>query len=273
MHTLRKVFADRPRRAALTALPLVGSLTLAGAAEAQQPQPPFGPQPIPGQPAQPPGAFGPEQPPAQPGPFGPQPGQPGSFGPQPGQPGSFGPQPGQPGPFGPQPGFPGDAPPQFGPQPGQPPPDASFSFGAQASAGDQGLQASATAPTSTAWDEEERALSLIAQPNLWGSTGLLRTSYAGSGAPGTFRVSFLLDWFSTSGFLCDPADVDARGSARITCGPTRKRTRRATSARSSRSTRRPCPSSRGTRPSARTRTRTTRAARSSCRCSATRRSA
>ncbi|CAN95955.1 hypothetical protein sce5792 [Sorangium cellulosum So ce56] len=239
MHTLRKVFADRPRRAALTALPLVGSLTLAGAAEAQQPQPPFGPQPIPGQPAQPPfgpqpipgqpaqppGAFGPEQPPAQPGPFGPQPGQPGPFGPQPGQPGPFGPQPGFPGDappqFGPQPGFPGDAPPQFGPQPGQPPPDGSVSFGAQASVGDQGLQASAKAPTSTAWDEEERALSLTAQPNLWGSTGLLRTSYAGSGAPGTFRVSFLLDWFSTSGFLCDPAESTLAGHP-ITCGPDAK---------------------------------------------------
>ncbi|WP_437596526.1 carboxypeptidase regulatory-like domain-containing protein [Sorangium sp. So ce590] len=225
MHTLRKVFADRLRRAALTALPLAGSLTLAGAAEAQQPQPPFGPQPPPGQPAQPPGSFGPQPPPAQPGPFGPQPGFPGDasppqFGPQPGfQPGfpgdappQFGPQPGF------QPGFPGDTPPQFGQQPGQPPPDASFSFGAQASAGDQGLQAGATAPRSTAWDEEERALSLAAQPNLWGSTGLLRTSYAGSGAPGTFRVSFLLDWFSTSGFLCDPAESTLAGHP-ITCGP------------------------------------------------------
>ncbi|WP_437605969.1 carboxypeptidase regulatory-like domain-containing protein [Sorangium sp. So ce834] len=220
MHTLRKVFGDRPRRAALTALPLVGSLTLAGAAEAQQPQPPFGPQPLPPPPAQP-GPFGPQPgfpgdaPPTQ---FGPQP-QPG-FGPQPGFPGDapptqFGPQP-QPG-FGPQPGFPGDAPPQFG-QPGQPPPDASFSFGAQASVGEQGAQASATAPRSTAWDEEERALSLTAQPNLWGSTGLLRTSYAGSGAPGTFRVSFLLDWFSTSGFLCDPAESTLAGHP-ITCGP------------------------------------------------------
>ncbi|WP_437275554.1 carboxypeptidase regulatory-like domain-containing protein [Sorangium sp. So ce375] len=239
MHTLRKVFADRPRRAALTALPLVGSLTLAGAAEAQQPQPPFGPQPLPGQPAQPPGSFGPEPLPAQPGPFGPQPAQPGPFGPQPGafgpqpaqpgafgpqptQPGAFGPQPTQPGAFGPQPGFPGDAPPpQLGQQPGQPSPDASFSFGAQASVGDQGLQAGAAAPKSTAWDEEERALSLTAQPNLWGSTGLLRTSYAGSGAPGTFRVSFLLDWFSTSGFLCDPAESTLAGYP-ITCGPDAK---------------------------------------------------
>ncbi|MGK3960436.1 carboxypeptidase regulatory-like domain-containing protein [Sorangium sp. So ce118] len=238
MHTLLKVFADMPRRAALTALPLVGCLTLAGAAEAQQPQPPFGPQPPPGQPAQPP--FGPEPPPGQPGPFGPQPGfspggaPPPQFGPQPGfspggaPPPQFGPQPGfspggaPPPQFGPQPGFsPGGAPPpQFGqaPAPGQPPPDASFSFGAQASAGEQGVQASATAPRSAAWDEQERALSLTEQPNLWGSTGLLRTSYAGSGAPGTFRVSFLLDWFSTSGFLCDPAESTPSGQP-ITCGP------------------------------------------------------
>ncbi|KYF69006.1 OmpA family protein [Sorangium cellulosum] len=225
MHTLLKVFADRPRRAALTALPLVGCLTLAGAAEAQQPQPPFGPQP----------PFAPQPPPGQPGPFGPQPGSPGDapqFGPQPGFPGGPPPpqfwpqQPGFPGgapppQFGPQPGFPGGPPPpQFGPAPsqGQPPPDASFTFGAEASAGAQGARASATAPSSTAWDEQERALSLTAQPNLWGSTGLLRTSYAGSGAPGTFRVSFLLDWFSTSGFLCDPTESTPAGQP-ITCGP------------------------------------------------------
>ncbi len=37
-------------------------------------------------------------------------------------------------------------------------------------------------------------------------TGLLRTAYAGSGAQGTFRVGFMFDWFSTSGFLCDPSN-------------------------------------------------------------------
>ncbi|AUX45599.1 hypothetical protein SOCE26_070930 [Sorangium cellulosum] len=221
MHTLLKVFADRPRRAALTALPLVGALTLAGAAGAQQPQPPFGPQPPPGQPT--PGPFGPQPFPGQPGPFGPQPppgnAPPPQFGPQQPPPGDgatqFGPQPG------PQPGFPGDGATQFGPQPApgsQPPPDASFSFGAQASAGEQGAQASATATSSAALDEQARALSLIEQPNLWGSTGLLRTSYAGSGAPGTFRVSFLFDWFSTSNFLCDPTESTPAGEP-ITCGP------------------------------------------------------
>ncbi|MGK4003106.1 carboxypeptidase regulatory-like domain-containing protein [Sorangium sp. So ce1036] len=231
MHTLLKVFAGKPPRAALTALPLVGSLTLAGTAEAQQPQPPFGPQPPPAQPA-PPGPFGPQPPPGQPGPFGPQPppgdAPPPQLGPQPGFPGGppqLGPQqpgfPGGPPQIGPQPGFPGgDAPQQFGPapSPGQPQPDASFSFGAQASADEQGARAGATASSSAAWSEQERALSLIEQPNLWGSTGLLRTSYAGSGAPGTFRVSFLLDWFSTSGFLCDPAESTPAGQP-ITCGP------------------------------------------------------
>ncbi|WP_437670900.1 carboxypeptidase regulatory-like domain-containing protein [Sorangium sp. So ce131] len=215
MHTLLKVFADRPRRAALTALPLVGALTLAGAAGAQQPQPPFGPQPPPGQPT--PGPFGPQPFPGQPGPFGPQPppgdAPPTQFGPQP-PPGDAPPTQ-----FGPQPGFPGDGATQFGPQPpGGQAPDASFSFGAQASAGDQGAQASATATSSAALDEQARALSLIEQPNLWGSTGLLRTSYAGSGAPGTFRVSFLLDWFSTSNFLCDPSESTPAGEP-ITCGP------------------------------------------------------
>ena len=49
------------------------------------------------------------------------------------------------------------------------------------------------------------------QPNITGSTGLLRTSLAGSGAPGTFRISFLMDWFSSSGFLCRPDDKTPEG--------------------------------------------------------------
>lgn len=63
---------------------------------------------------------------------------------------------------------------------------------------------------------DERALSLIEETNIFGSTGFLRTAYAGSGAPGTFRVSFLMDWFSTSGFLCDPAQKTPEGRA-VTC--------------------------------------------------------
>jgi len=260
MHTLLKAVFAGTRRAARTALPLLGYVTIAGTVSAQQPVPPFG-QPQPTPPAQPP--FGPQPAPgAQPGGFGqqpqpggfgqqPQPGgfgqpQPGGFGqPQPGgfgqpQPGGFGqqPQPGgfgqpQPGGFGqPQPGgFGQPQPGGFGqPQPGgfgQPQPGgqqggAGVSFGADASFGGEGLDANADAAASTGadadWEEEERARSLINQPNLWGSTGLMRTSYAGSGAPGTFRVGFTMDWFSTSGFLCDPAASTAAGEP-IVCGP------------------------------------------------------
>lgn len=60
---------------------------------------------------------------------------------------------------------------------------------------------------------EARARTLAEQANLLGSTGLLRTSYAGSGAAGTFRVGFLADWFSSSGFLCNantPCDPAAQ---------------------------------------------------------------
>ncbi len=53
----------------------------------------------------------------------------------------------------------------------------------------------------------ERWLSLMEQSNLSGSTGLLHTSYAGSGAPGTFRVGFITDWFTASNFLCRPGDI------------------------------------------------------------------
>ncbi|MEJ7735415.1 MAG: carboxypeptidase-like regulatory domain-containing protein, partial [Polyangiaceae bacterium] len=187
-------------------LPLI-ALCAAGTAMAQETGNPFGQQPAPG--AQP-------APPAQPGqPFGqPQP-QPG-FGPG-GQPG-----PGQ-GPGGqPQPGMQ----PQPQPQPGFDG-NAGFngqaSFGAGATGADAAGGVAADAPTDEKLEEEERAYSLIEQTNLYGSTGFLRTSYAGSGASGTFRVSFLMDWFSTSGFLCDPtvrtAAVQGRPGERVICGP------------------------------------------------------
>jgi hypothetical protein len=66
------------------------------------------------------------------------------------------------------------------------------------------------------WAERQR--SLINQNNLLGSTGLLRTSHAGSGAAGTFRIGFITDWFSTSGFLCDPDELTAQGRP-VTCSP------------------------------------------------------
>ncbi len=65
------------------------------------------------------------------------------------------------------------------------------------------------------WAERER--SLINQNNILGSTGLLRTSFAGSGAEGTFRLGFVTDWFATSGFLCDPGEVTDAGVP-VTCG-------------------------------------------------------
>jgi len=67
-------------------------------------------------------------------------------------------------------------------------------------------------------DDEEaaREQSLINQTNIYGSTGLLRTSTAGSGAEGTFRVNFLMDWYSTSAFLCDPTNF-TDGNRPITC--------------------------------------------------------
>ena len=49
----------------------------------------------------------------------------------------------------------------------------------------------------------------------------MRTSYAGSGAPGTFRVGFVFDWFATSGWLCDPTNKTA-ANVPITCGNNQK---------------------------------------------------
>jgi outer membrane protein OmpA-like peptidoglycan-associated protein len=63
-------------------------------------------------------------------------------------------------------------------------------------------------------DEEEpdasetlwRKQSLHVQNNIAGSTGLLHVSEAGSGAPGTFRLSLLGSYFSSSSFLCSAAN-------------------------------------------------------------------
>lgn len=164
-----------------------------------------------------------DQPGAQPPPAAP-PGQqppPGGWGqPAPaGQPGWGQPAPAQPGP-GPGAGAPG----QFGGE-------ASFGAGASADAsarpgqwggggqfpGDTRFDDAGDGAGSDqkAWAERER--SLINQNNLYGSTGLLRTSFAGSGAEGTFRVGFITDWFSTSGFLCDPDETTEAGVP-VSCG-------------------------------------------------------
>ncbi len=212
MHTSAKAASGEKRRfIKLSALPLLfGCLSLTGLAEAQQPQPPFGPQ----------------QPGGQPNPFGaPQPGQPQPFGaqPQPGaQPNPYGAQPpqGPPQPFGaqPQPGgqqpFGAQQPGQFGgEQPGQlGQPGQGGQFGGEQPPGEQ----PPPAPSASS-EAEERNLSLMEQPSMLGSTGLLRSAYAGSGAAGTFRVSFLADMFSTSNFLCNDKNTTLAGVP-ITCG-------------------------------------------------------
>ena len=56
-------------------------------------------------------------------------------------------------------------------------------------------------PDDTDDDEEWRKMTLAEGVSITGSTGLPRTAYAGSAAPGTFRVNFLMDWW-TGGFLC-----------------------------------------------------------------------
>ncbi len=159
--------------------------------------------------AAPPGQF---QPPGQPPPGQAPPGQWGQpaappWQPTPGQP----PGQGAPGQFGGQASFGAGASADGSAAPGQwggPPPPAD--------GGD------AMSPTGTPdgddakWAERQR--SLINQNNILGSTGLLRTSFAGSGAPGTFRVGFITDLFSTSGFLCDPEETTSQGVA-VTCGP------------------------------------------------------
>lgn len=171
-----------------TFLPSVAGLLALGwssTSSAQQPEPPFGPQPPFGQPTPPP-----QPPPGQGQPGQGQPGDgtaPGTFGAQ----GDFNAQ-GQvsPGQFG-NPQFGGQG--QFG-QPPQPPP--------------------AKKEEEDPW--KARQLSLINQNSLTGSTGLLRTSFAGSGAAGTFRVGFITDFYSTSAFLCDP-DTSTEAGVPITC--------------------------------------------------------
>jgi outer membrane protein OmpA-like peptidoglycan-associated protein len=142
---------------------------------------------------------------------------------QPGQPPAGQPPPGQP-----PPGQPAPAPGQFGeqPPPGQPPPgqpapgqfgaEGNFGIGQQGSVSFSGPQAPPAAKDDKADEWKERDLSLINQNALAGGTGLLRTMHAGSGAAGTFRVGFIFDYFTTSGFLCDPADSTEAGVP-ITC--------------------------------------------------------
>ena len=115
--------------------------------------------------------------------------------------GGFDAPPGGPPPTSFGPNDPGAPPPGgFGSDPGAPPGGPNASFGAEMSFGGPPM---APPPEADEDDDDYRKMSLAEQANITGSTGLLRTAYAGSSAPGIFRVSFLMDWFSTSGFLCN----------------------------------------------------------------------
>lgn len=163
----------------LASLSLLGSLTFAGTVLAQQPlpPPPAGGQPAPG---------------TEPAPV-PAPTTPAAPGEAPAAPGAAPAAPaGQPA-WGAPPGGAG----------------AGASGGANWSLGG-GMQTSGDANATGAGggemdpetERQWRHTSLMIQNNLMGSTGLLRTSYAGSGAPGSLRVGFITSYFSGSGFLC-----------------------------------------------------------------------
>jgi outer membrane protein OmpA-like peptidoglycan-associated protein len=55
----------------------------------------------------------------------------------------------------------------------------------------------------TDYEKRWRKTSLLTQNAISGSTGLLHVTEAGSGAPGTFRVSLSGSYFTSSGFLCN----------------------------------------------------------------------
>jgi len=77
----------------------------------------------------------------------------------------------------------------------------SFASGFDGDASGSG-SAGAKAPMSDEQAYQWRLQSLKLHNNIYGSTGLLRISDAGSGAEGTFRIALLADWFTTSSFLC-----------------------------------------------------------------------
>ncbi|HYQ14558.1 MAG TPA: carboxypeptidase regulatory-like domain-containing protein, partial [Polyangiaceae bacterium] len=57
------------------------------------------------------------------------------------------------------------------------------------------------------YEKRWRKTSLHIENTISGSTGLLHTSEAGSGAPGTFRMSLLGSYFTSSGFLCNSSSI------------------------------------------------------------------
>ncbi|MCC6216206.1 MAG: OmpA family protein [Polyangiaceae bacterium] len=156
-------------RTIFTSLSLLGGLALAGAALAQ----PAPPAPAPPPPGTPPA---PAPPPAATPPAGEAP--------------------------------PPVAPPAAGPPAPAAPPAAAagggFSYGTDFG-GDGSAEGDAEgAPEEPTGAEENewRRYTLGTHNSLSGSTGLLRVSSAGSGAPGTFRVAFLASYFGGTGFLC-----------------------------------------------------------------------
>lgn len=141
----------------------------------------------------------------------PGPGAPPGWGPAP-TPGPA-PAPVAPAPSGPAPGAPGAAPGMApapmaprGPAPAPAPggPSAGFHFGGAIDTGTN-LRAAPPEPSSPQAEQAARDESLKEQNTIGGATGLLHMQSASSGAAGTFRVNFLLDWFSASNFLCNGA--------------------------------------------------------------------
>jgi len=87
------------------------------------------------------------------------------------------------------------------PAPAAPPPQYGVGYEVQ---GPQAPQPQPyAAPSPEELERKERKESLKEQNTVFGTSGLLRTRAAGSGAPGTFRVSVLADWFQSKDFLCN----------------------------------------------------------------------
>jgi outer membrane protein OmpA-like peptidoglycan-associated protein len=87
----------------------------------------------------------------------------------------------------------------------QPSGSAEAQLGGDAASGATGPSGEAAAEqpvNEEAWYREEREDSLALGNSLTGAVGLLHLPTAFSGAPGTFRTSFLAGYYSGSGFLC-----------------------------------------------------------------------
>ena len=82
--------------------------------------------------------------------------------------------------------------------------EGNVDLGSDGLEGDLDLEGDGAAPAETTdYEKRWRKRSLQAQNAISGSTGLLHVTEAGSGAPGTFRVSLSGSYFTSSGFLCN----------------------------------------------------------------------